>query len=65
MVKTLRFQGAACPLAPISLFIVGSTVFEPLDFVLLLRKLALDLFFLGLQLLNFFFAHDFNLLTEK
>jgi len=29
-----------------------------------LRKLTLDLFFLDLQLLNFFFVHDFNLLTD-
>ena len=53
------------PLAPFSLFVVGGTVFEPLNFVLLLRKLTLDLFFLCLQLLNFFFVHDFNLLTDK
>lgn len=33
------------PLAPFSLFVVGGTVFEPLNFVLLLRKLPLDLFF--------------------
>ena len=32
------------PFAPISLFVVGGTVFKPLDFVLLLRKLTLDLF---------------------
>ena len=32
------------PLAPFSLFVVGGTVFEPLNFVLLLRKLTLDLF---------------------
>ena len=54
-----------CPLAPFSLFVVGGTVFEPLNFVLLLRKLTLDLFFLCLQLLNFFFVHDFNLLTDR
>ena len=36
-----------------------------LNFVLLLRKLTLDLFFLCLQLLNFFFVHDFNLLTDR
>ena len=53
------------PLAPFSLFVVGGTVFEPLNFVLLLRKLTLDLFFLCLQLLNFFFVHDFNLLTDR
>lgn len=53
------------PLAPISLFIVGGAVFEALNFVLLLCKLTLDLFFLDLQLLNFFFVHDFNLLTDK
>ena len=53
------------PLAPISLFIVGGAVFKTLDFVLLLRKLPLDLFFLGLQLLNFFLVHDFDLLTDK
>ena len=51
------------PLAPFSLFLVGGTVFEPLNFVLLLRKLAFDFLFLGLQLLNFFLVHDFNLLT--
>ena len=45
-----------CPLAPISLFIVGGAVFEALNFVLLLCKLTLDLFFLDLQLLNFFFG---------
>ena len=54
-----------CPLAPISLLIVGGAVFKPLDFVLLLRKLTLDLFFFGLQLFDFFFVHDFNLLTDK
>ena len=53
------------PLAPISLFIVGGAVFEALNFVLLLCKLTLDLFFLDLQLLNFFLVHDFNLLTDK
>ena len=53
------------PLAPFSLFVVGGAVFKALDFVLLLRKLLLDLFFLGLQLLNFFFVYDFNLLTDK
>ena len=53
------------PLAPISLFLVGGAVFETLDFVLLLCKLPLDLFFFGLQLLNFFFVHDFDLLTDK
>ena len=41
------------------------SVFKPLDFVLLLRKLTLDLFFFGLQLFDFFFVHDFNLLTDK
>ena len=44
------------PLAPFSPFVVGGAVFEPLNFVLLLRKLPLDLFFLCLQLLNFFRA---------
>ena len=44
------------PLALISLFIVGGAVLKPLNFVLLLRKLPLDLFFLCLQLLNFFRA---------
>ena len=53
------------PLAAITLFIVGGAVFKPLDFVLLLCKLAFDFLFLGLQLLNFFFVHDFNLLTDK
>ena len=52
------------PLAPLSLFVVGGAVFEALNFVLLLCKLTLHLFFLGLQLLNFFFVHDFNLLTN-
>ena len=33
------------PLAPISLFVVGGAVFKALDFVLLLHKLPLDLFF--------------------
>ena len=54
-----------CPLAPFSLCIVGGAVFKTLDFVLFLRKLPLDLFFLRLQLLNFFFVHDFNLLTDR
>ena len=53
------------PLAAITLFIVGGAVFKTLDFVLFLRKLAFDFLFLGLQLLNFFFVHDFNLLTDK
>ena len=53
------------PLAAVAFFVVGGAVFEPLDFVLLLCKLALHLFFLGLQLLNFFFVHDFNLLTDR
>ena len=53
------------PLAPFSLFVVGGAVLKALDFVLLLRKLPLHLFFLGLQLLNFFFVHDFNLLTDR
>ena len=44
------------PLAPFSLFIVGGTVLKALDLVLLLRKLPLDLFFLCLQLLNFFWC---------
>ena len=42
------------PLAPISLFIVGGAVLKPLDFVLLLCKLPLELFFLRLQLFDFF-----------
>ena len=54
-----------CPLAPIFLFIVGGAVLKALDFVLFLRKLPLDLFFLSLQPLNFFFVYDFNLLTVK
>ena len=37
------------PLAPISFFIVGGSVFKALDFVLLLCKLTLDLLFLGLR----------------
>ena len=53
------------PLAPLSLFVVGGAVLESLDFVLFLRKLTLNLFFLGLQFLNFFFVHDFDLLTDK
>ena len=53
------------PLVPFSLFVVGGTVFEPLNFVLLLCKLPLHLFFLSLQFFNFFFVHDFNLLTDK
>ena len=52
------------PLAPISLCIVGGAVFKPLDYVLFLYKLAFDFLFLGLQLLNFFLVHDFNLLTD-
>ena len=44
------------PLAAITLFIVGGAVLKPLNFVLLLRKLPLDLFFLGLQLFDFFRA---------
>ncbi len=31
------------PLAPLTLFVVGGSVFEPLNFVLLLRKLLFDL----------------------
>ena len=54
-----------CPLAPISLFVVGGAVFKPLDFVLLLCKLLLEHFLFGLQLFNFFFVHDFDLLTDK
>ena len=53
------------PLAPISFFIVGGSVFKALNFVLFLRKLPLHLFFLGLQLFDFFFLHDFNLLTDR
>ena len=53
------------PLAPFSLFIVGGAVLKALDFVLFLRKLPLHLFFLGLQLFDFFFVHDFNLLTDR
>ena len=53
------------PFAPLSLFLVGGAVFKTLDFVLLLCKLTLDLFFLGLQLFNFFFVHGFDLLTDK
>ena len=53
------------PLAPFSLFIVGGKVLKALDFVLLLCKLAFNFLFLGLQFLNFFFVHDFNLLTVK
>ena len=53
------------PLVPFSLFLVGGAVFKPLDFVLFLRKLAFNFLFLGLQLFDFFFVHDFNLLTDK
>ena len=53
------------PLAPFSLFIVGGAVLKALDFVLFLRKLPLHLFFLSLQLFDFFFGHDFDLLTDK
>lgn len=42
------------PLAPFSLFVVGGAVFKALDFVLLLYKLPLELFFLRLQLFDFF-----------
>jgi len=52
------------PLAPISLFVVCGAILKPLDFVLLLCKLPLDFLFFRLQLLNFFFVHDFNLLTD-
>ena len=45
------------PLAPISLFVVGSAVLKALDLVLLLRKLPLHLFFLGLLLFDFFFGN--------
>ena len=44
------------PLTAITLSVVGGAVLKPLDFVLLLCKLPLDLFFFGLQLLNFFRA---------
>ena len=44
------------PLAPVSFFIVGGAVFKALYFVLLLCKLTLNVFFLGLQLLNFLFV---------
>ncbi|OLA41956.1 MAG: hypothetical protein BHW36_08720 [Firmicutes bacterium CAG:24053_14] len=53
------------PLAPISFFIVGGSVFKALDFVLFLRKLTLHLFFLCLQLFDFFFVHDLDLLIDK
>ena len=52
------------PLAPLSLFVVGGAVFKTLDLVLLLCKPSLHLFFLRLQLLNFFFVYDFDLLTD-
>ena len=42
------------PLAPFSLFVVGGTVLKALDLVLLLYKLPLELFFLRLQLFDFF-----------
>ena len=42
------------PLAPFSLFVVGGAVLKALDFVLLLYKLPLELFFLRLQLFDFF-----------
>ena len=42
------------PFAPISLFVVGDSVFQTLFLVLLLCKLAFNFLFLGLQFLNFF-----------
>ena len=54
-----------CPLAPISLFVVGGAVLKALDFMLLLHKLPLECFLFGLQFFNFFFGHDFDLLTDK
>ena len=60
--RSNAFNGSATgdkpvrPLASISLFVVGGAVFKTLYFVLLLRKLPLDLFFLGLQLFDFFRA---------
>ena len=53
------------PLAPLSLFVVGGAVFKALDLMLFLCKLAFDFLFLGLQLLNFFFVYDLDLLTVK
>lgn len=38
------------PLAPISLFVVGGAVFKAMNFVPLLCKLPLDVFFLSIQL---------------
>ena len=52
------------PLAAVTFFVVGGAVLEPLNSVLLLRKLPLDPFFLRLQLLNFFFVHDFDFLAD-
>ena len=54
-----------CSLAPISLFVVGGAVLKALDFMLLLHKLPLECFLFGLQFFNFFFGHDFDLLTDK
>ena len=76
LAQTLRLRGDALdgsttgdkpvrPLAPFSLFIVGGAVLKALDFVLFLRKLPLHLFFLGLQLFDFFFGHNFDLLTDR
>ena len=46
------------PLAPISLFVIGSAVFKALDFVPLLYKLLLNFSFLGIQLSKgFLFWH--------
>ena len=39
-----------CSLAPIPLFVVGGAVLKALDFVLLLHKLPLDLFFGPVQI---------------
>lgn len=45
--------------------VVGGAVFKALDLMLFLCKLAFDFLFLGLQLLNFFFVYDLDLLTVK
>lgn len=51
-------------------WLVVICLFPFLDFCQQIRvdlvfKLPLDLFFLSLQFLNFFFVHDFDLLTVK
>ena len=52
------------PFAPLSLFVVGGAVLKALDFVLLLCKLTFNFLFFGLQLFDFFFVYEFDLLTD-